>query len=108
MTNKAIQRNRRHRRIRARIKAKGKQPYLCVFRSNQFIYAQVVDNASGNILCYARGSKDVKSAQKVGESIAQKALEKKISKISFDRGGYKYHGRIKALAEGARAAGLKF
>ena len=108
MTNKTTQLKRRHRRIRAKIYGTIQKPRLCVFRSNKSIYAQLIDDESGNVLCYARGSKNIKEAKKIGESIAKKAAERKIDKIVFDRGGYKYHGRIKALAEGAREAGLKF
>jgi len=103
-----IQRNRRHRRIRAKIQGAAEKPRLCVFRSNSALYAQLIDDATGNVLCCARGSKNTKGAEKIGENIAKKALERKINKIVFDRGGYKYHGMVKALAEGARAAGLKF
>lgn len=102
------QRKKRHRRIRSKIFGTQKRPRLCVFRSNTFIYIQLIDDSSGKILYFARGPKNIKGAQKVGDSIAKKAQETGIIKVVFDRGGYKYHGRIKALAEGARAGGLKF
>ncbi len=101
------QRNRRHRRIRAKVRGFAKKPRLCVFRSNAFIYGQLIDDAAGNVLCCARGSKTIQGAEKVGREIARLAGEEKIEKAVFDRGGFKYHGRVKALAEGARAGGLK-
>lgn len=97
---------RRHKRIRAKIKGTAKVPRLCVFRSNKYIQAQLINDEKGKTLLMV---KDVKSAaSKVGKVLAEKAIEKKIKKVVFDRGGYKYHGRVKALAEGAREAGLKF
>ena len=85
-----------------------KVPRLCVFRSNQYIYAQIINDEAGKVLISAKGGLNIKEAKKVGESIAKKAVDKKIDKAVFDRSGYKYHGRIKALAEGAREGGLKF
>jgi large subunit ribosomal protein L18 len=92
-----------------------KVPRLCVFRSAQHIYAQLVDDEKGKTIMSAsnqrlkKGKKSkVDMAKEVGKLIAQKAREKKIEKVVFDRGGYKYHGRVKAVAEGAREAGLKF
>lgn len=94
-----------------------KRPRLCVFRSHQHIYAQLIDDEKGKTIVVAsdnaktrpgkRQSKIDKSKE-IGKLIAKKALEKKIEKVVFDRGGYKYHGRVKALAEGAREGGLKF
>ncbi len=105
----------RHKRIRARIKGSLKIPRLSVFRSNQNIYAQLIDDDSGKTLVSVsslelKNQKDKKSeqAKKVGELLAKSAKEANIEKIVFDRGGYKYHGRVKALAEGARSGGLKF
>ena len=115
MLEKKLKRNRRHSRIRARVKGVAKTPRLCVFRSNRHIYAQLIDDEKGKTLTQAKDFEikiktkgKVELARKTGEAVAKKALEKKISKVVFDRGGYKYHGRVKALAEGARAAGLKF
>jgi large subunit ribosomal protein L18 len=108
-------RQRRHKRLRARIWGKKDKPRLCVFRSSKHIYAQLIDDEKGKTLASAsdlelRGGKKTKvdKAREVGRLIASKALEKRIEKAVFDRAGYKYHGRIKAVAEGAREAGLKF
>ncbi|MBI4117167.1 MAG: 50S ribosomal protein L18 [Parcubacteria group bacterium] len=96
---------RRHKRVRAVIKGTSERPRLSVFRSNKRIYAQLVDDSKGITLLSAS---DIKaSALKIGENLAKKALEKGIEAVVFDRGGYKYHGQIKALAEGARKGGLK-
>ena len=127
---KQEKRYRRHRRVRAKIKGTAKVPRLCVFRSNKHIYAQLIDDEKGKTLISASdldlGKSKVKSpklkvpkdkkpfsgkeavAYQVGQIIAKKALEKKFEKVVFDRGGYKYHGRVKVLAEGARENGLKF
>lgn len=106
MLEKKVKKLRRHRRVRAKIKGTADIPRLCVFRSNKYIYAQIINDDNGKTLANA---KDVlANASKVGKIIAEKAIEQKISKIVFDRGGYKYHGRVKALAEGAREGGLKF
>lgn len=107
----------RHRRVRAKIKGTKGRPRLCVFRSNQHIYAQLIDDGEGKTLISAsdfelemKKKKAVKSdlAKEVGKLVAQKAAAKKIKTVVFDRGGYKYHGRVRALAEAAREAGLKF
>lgn len=110
-------RKRRHRRVRAKVFGRPERPRLCVFRSNKHIYAQLIDDEKRKILL---GVNDISFSQikekkgkveiafEVGKLIAKKALEKKIKKVVFDRGGYKYHGRVKALAEGARKEGLKF
>ncbi|MBI2626063.1 MAG: 50S ribosomal protein L18 [Candidatus Nealsonbacteria bacterium] len=108
MSIKHEKRNRRHKRIRARIFGTSEKPRLCVFRSNQYIYAQLIDDEKNKIMASAKGESNVKEAKKAGAAIAKKAIEKKIEKVVFDRGGYKYHGRIKALADGAREGGLKF
>lgn len=81
---------------------------MCVFRSNQHIYAQLIDDEKNKVMASAKGKRNIKDAKKVGLAIAQKAIEKKIEEAVFDRAGYKYHGRVKALAEGAREGGLKF
>lgn len=104
----------RHRRIRKRISGSTERPRLSVFRSHQHIYAQIIDDTKGQTLVAASdmeiedGKTKVDRAYKVGELIAQKALAKKIKAVVFDRGGFKYHGRVAALAEGARKGGLQF
>lgn len=97
---------RRHKRVRALVKGTQDRPRLSVFRSNKRIYAQLIDDSKGITLLSANDIKT--SALKVGEILAKKAIEKGINSAVFDRGGYKYHGRVKALAEGARQEGLKF
>ena len=114
--NTAAQRAKRHARVRAKISGSPERPRLCVFRSEKNIYAQVIDDVAGNTLCSASsvekdfeglgGNKE--AAKKVGLKIAERALEKGIDTVVFDRGGYIYHGRVAALAEGAREGGLKF
>jgi len=116
MLEKKSKRIKRHKRVRARIKGSSGKPRLCVFRSSNHIYAQLIDDDKGvtlaavNDLDVKKKSKDKKEsiARQIGTLLAEKAKEKKIESVVFDRGGYKYHGRIKALAEGAREAGLKF
>jgi len=104
----------RHKRIKAKTMGDAKCPRLCVFRSNKHTYAQLIDDDKKKTLVSAKDTeikkkdKKVALAFEVGKLIAKKALEKKIEKITFDRAGYKYHGRIKSLAEGAREGGLKF
>lgn len=117
--NKNSLRQVRHARVRAKIIGTKTTPRLSVFRSLRSITAQLIDDTTGKTLC-AVGGKEVKqekiegktgkSAQAylVGKKIAEKALVLKISTVVFDRGGYKFHGRVQALAEGARAGGLKF
>ncbi|MDO8424519.1 MAG: 50S ribosomal protein L18 [bacterium] len=115
MLPKTEKRNRRHKRVRARAFGTKDKPRLCVFRSNRHIYGQLINDDNGKILAAAsdlkvktkKGSK-VDVAREIGKLIAGKAKDLKIEKAVFDRGGYKYHGRIKALAEGAREGGLKF
>ncbi|MDD5639868.1 MAG: 50S ribosomal protein L18 [Candidatus Pacebacteria bacterium] len=105
---------RRHKRVRAKIAGSTEKPRLCVFRSNNHIYGQLVDDKKGFTIVSASDievkKKDTKTSlsKEVGILLAKKAIEKNISQIVFDRGGYQYHGRVKALAEGAREAGLKF
>ncbi len=112
METKKEKRQKRHRRIRARVKGTAKCPRLAVFKSNQYIYAQLIDDEKGKTIIGLNDSKlkgkKMETAHKIGELIAKEALAKKIDKVVFDRGGYKYHGRIKAIAESARAKGLKF
>lgn len=111
MLEKKEKRYRRHKRVRAKIFGKKEKPRLCVFRSAKHIYAQIIDDERGKTMVSASDLelKKVKDkAKEVGKLIAKKALEKKIAKVIFDRGGYNYHGKVKALAEGAREGGLKF
>jgi len=103
----------RKRRIKAKIRGTKELPRLAVFKSLSGIYAQVIDDEKGMTLISVTSKElkiknDIKSAEKIGEAIAKKCLNKKIDKIVFDRSGYKYHGKIKALADGARKGGLKF
>lgn len=113
---KQQKRDRRHRRARARIFGTGKQPRLSVFRSNKHIYLQAIDDEKKKTIAGVDdlkvGSKIKKqdktgAAKIIGEQLAKKLIEKKIKKAVFDRGGYKYHGRVKAAAEGARSGGLE-
>ena len=83
-------------------------PRLCVFRSAKHIYAQLIDDREGKTLVAVSGEARVDKAKEVGKLIAEKVLKKKIKKVVFDRGGYKYHGIVKAVAEGAREGGLLF
>ena len=112
-------RKRRHARVRAKVKGTSTRPRLCVYHSLNHIYAQVIDDSNGNTLAVAstldpeikteaNGKAKTEKAKLVGSLIARRALGKKISGVVFDRGGYKYHGRVKALAEAARQGGLKF
>ena len=110
------QRVKRHNRVRGKISGTPERPRLCVFRSENHIYAQVIDDVAGNTLVSAssvekgfEGSGSNKeAARKVGKLIAERALAKGIEEVVFDRGGYIYHGRVMELAEGAREGGLKF
>jgi large subunit ribosomal protein L18 len=131
MLPKQEKRYRRHKRVRAKISGTIESPRLCVFRSNKYIYGQLIDDEKGKILASANDLKikskpspsdskaasekkekqilgKIAMAREVGKMLAEKALAKKIEKVIFDRGGYKYHGRVKALADGAREGGLKF
>jgi large subunit ribosomal protein L18 len=108
MLEKQEKRYRRHKKIRAKIFGTAKVPRLSVSKSNQYIYAQLIDDDEGKTIVSAKGKLSIEQAKKTGELIAKKAREKKIEKVVFDRGGYGYHGRVKALAEGAKEGGLKF
>ena len=110
------QRIKRHNRVRGKISGSAERPRLSVFRSENHIYAQIIDDVAGNTLCAAStvekgfeglGS-NCEAAKKVGAMIAERALKKGIEEVVFDRGGCIYHGRVQALAEGAREGGLKF
>ncbi len=110
------QRIKRHSRVRGKISGTAERPRLCVFRSESNIYAQIIDDVAGNTLVSASSVEkgfegnggNCDAAKKVGAAIAERALKKGIEDVVFDRGGYIYHGRVKALAEGAREGGLKF
>ena len=113
MQTKQEKLHRRHRRIRAKVIGTKERPRLSVFRSNQHIYVQLIDDSKGQTLASfddrkIKKGKKVEKAKEIGLAIAKKALEKKIKKAVFDRGGYKYHGQVKAVAEGAREGGLVF
>ena len=109
----------KHRRMRNKISGTTERPRLCVFRSNNHMYAQVIDDTVGKTLVSAstlqkevkadlEKTNNVEAASKLGTVIAQRALEKGIKAVVFDRGGYIYHGKVKALADAAREAGLEF
>ncbi len=106
----------KHKRVRKKIKGSEERPRLSVYRSLKYIYAQIIDDAKGHTLVSASSLSipDIKSgdtisvAKQVGQMIAAEAKRKNISNVVFDRGGYLYHGRIKALADGAREGGLQF
>lgn len=113
--SKNVSRLRRHARVRAKISGTTSTPRLCVYRSNKHIHAQIINDDNGTTLVssssttlkLANGS-NIEAAKAVGADIAKKALENKIESVVFDRSGYVYHGRVQALAEAAREAGLKF
>ena len=112
----------RHRRVRKKVIGSAEQPRLCVFRSLRAIYAQVIDDSTGRTLVAASSkepsgeassvgaavSPKTTASATVGKAVAERALAQGITQVVFDRGGYKYHGRVKALAEAAREGGLKF
>ncbi len=114
--DKNAQRQKRHIRVRSKISGTPERPRLNVFRSNANIYAQVIDDVNGVTLASAStldkefegAAGNCEAAKKVGLLVAQRAKEKGISVVVFDRGGYIYHGRVAALAEGAREGGLEF
>jgi large subunit ribosomal protein L18 len=121
---KLVGRERRHKRITKRLKGDEHQPRLVVFRSKKHIYAQLINDKEQRVITSSSTldkeflnaklkdnnikSSNKKGAKKVGELIAHRALELKVKRIKFDRAGYKYHGRVKELAEGARELGLEF
>ncbi len=115
MIKKQKQLDRRAIRTRAKIQGKEARPRLCVFRSLRHISAQLIDDSSGKTIAsssdhavIAKGKKPVQVAGLVGADLAKKAVAAGVSEVVFDRGSYKYHGRVKALAEAARESGLKF
>ena len=111
-----VGRERRRRRIRKKIFGTKERPRLCVFRSNQHIYAMIIDDSQQKVLFSTSsvGDKNLKkkkktvAAMELGKKIGKLATEHSIKEVAFDRAGYKYHGRVKAVAEGARKAGLEF
>jgi large subunit ribosomal protein L18 len=117
---KAQSRQRRHWRVRARVIGTAERPRLNVFRSNKYLYVQVIDDSKGHTLASASTIQEALSgtlgaktdtlaaAKLLGTTIANRAKEKGIKQVAFDRGGYRYHGRIKAIADAAREAGLEF
>ena len=118
-TNTQEARKRRHSRVRQKVSGTGERPRLAIFRSLNHIYAQVIDDTAGKTLVTASTldgeikegltGKDKKGqAEIVGGLLAKRAVAKGISQVAFDRGGFRYHGRVKALADGAREGGLKF
>ncbi len=116
MSSRAVARKRRHTRVRKRVKGTPARPRLAVFRSNKYIYAQVIDDVAGLTLAAASSLEGdlraknltVETAGEVGKLVAERAKQAGIDAVVFDRGGFPFHGRIKALAEGAREAGLEF
>jgi large subunit ribosomal protein L18 len=109
-------RQRIHKRIRSRVAGTQERPRLAVFRSLNHIYAQVIDDQQGHTLVSAASTEkdlkgkggNVEGAKVIGKAVADRAKEKVIKRVVFDRGGYQYHGRVKALADAAREAGLEF
>lgn len=120
MVDRRALRLRRHARNRRRVRGTAERPRLCVFRSSRHIYAQVIDDTASRTLCAAstldpelqthlQGSPaTVAAAKRVGELVGQRAVACGVRQVVFDRGGYKYHGRVAAVADAARAAGLDF
>lgn len=112
-------RQKRHLRVRRKVQGTAERPRLCVFRSSKHIYAQLIDDAAGVTLASAstvdssfgedkKSRCNIKFAKEIGKKISQIAKEKKIAAVVFDKGGFKYHGKVKALAEAAREGGLQF
>jgi large subunit ribosomal protein L18 len=115
--NRRLQRRRRNRanRVRQRVRGEATRPRITVHRTNMHIYAQMIDDESGRTLCEASSVSlkleyggNVTAAKQVGEELGKRAKDKDIEHAGFDRGPYRYHGRIKALADGVRSAGVKF
>ena len=115
--NKAELRQKKHVRLRNRLSGTPERPRLSVFRSDKHMYAQVIDDVAGNTLCAASTldkdakleiTNNIEAAQYVGKAIAEKAMAKGIKTVVFDRGGFLYHGKVQALADAAREAGLEF
>jgi large subunit ribosomal protein L18 len=115
-SNRLVARSRRHGRVRRKIRGNAERPRLAVYRSNRYIYAQVIDDDRGHTVASASsmeaGLRDrsltVETAAEVGKLVAERAREAGVSSVVFDRGGYRFHGRVKALADSARDGGLEF
>ena len=112
-------RSRRHNRVRKKVTGTSARPRLCVYRSLRYIYAQVIDDSTGHTIASAssvdlevrtqiNGKTKTESADIIGTTVAKRALDKGVKQVVFDRGGYKYHGRVKVLADAARKTGLEF
>jgi large subunit ribosomal protein L18 len=119
LIDRASERRRIQKRIRQKISGNANRPRLCVYRSSKYIYAQIIDDTKGTTLVAAstkekdvrgdaKGSGNIQASKLVGKAIADRAKEKGIETVVFDRSGYLYHGRVKAVAEAARESGLKF
>ena len=116
MSSRLVARRRRHHRVRKHLTGTATNPRLAVFRSNRYIYAQVIDDVQGVTVASASSQEDTlrsrtltkQTAAEVGKLVATRAKEAGVNAVVFDRGGYTYHGRIKALADAAREAGLDF
>ena len=117
--DRSNERHRIHRRIRDKVAGKSDQPRLCIYRSLKYTYVQIVDDTQGKTLAAASSAEkevrgdlkqagNIQASKLVGKAIAERAKAKGIESVVFDRGGYLYHGRVKAVAEAAREAGLKF
>ncbi len=117
--DRASERRRIHKRIRRRISGSSSRPRLCIYRSSKYVYAQIVDDTKGATLVAAstaekdlrgdlKNGGNIQASKLVGKAVAERARAKGIESVVFDRGGYLYHGRIKAVAEAARESGLKF
>ena len=117
--DRSRERRRIHKRIRAKIYGSASRPRLCVFRSLKYVYAQIIDDSQGKTLAAAstvekeikgglKSTDNLEASKLLGKTIAERAKAKGIETVVFDRGGYVYHGRIKAVAEAARESGLKF
>ena len=115
-TDRKLERARRHARVRTKVSGTAERPRLCVYRSNSNLYAQIIDDVAGNTLVAASTldkevktkKSNVEAAKEVGALIAKKAAAKNIKTVVYDRGGYIFHGVVKALAEAAREGGLEF
>lgn len=111
---KQYRRMRRHKRVRSRVVGTAERPRLNVFRSNKHIYAQLVDDSAGKIMAsvsdhgFKEKGKGVENSKQVGAQLAQAIMKNGVEKVVFDRSGYSYHGNVKAVADGAREAGLQF
>jgi large subunit ribosomal protein L18 len=115
VTSKPAKRLKRRRRVRAKVRGTAERPRLSVFRSNKGLFVQLVDDVAGRTLAAVNWTEDdlktlprMEQAKRAGELLAQRAKEAGVEECVFDRGGYRYHGKVKALAEGAREGGLKF